>query len=256
MFGLSNGIIKMVRILFRFDKYFLLMIFLLFINNEIYSQGSPPLLVDDTGTPGNGNWEINLVASLGHSEIADEWEAPLFDINYGLGERLQLKVESPYIISKEENGESDSGFEGIKFGVKYRFYSLEDRGISISCYPQIFSPFYKTEDSEIFLPIEGHVQWETIGLTGEIGHGWIGSDADVWEAGIGVGCLFRNVEFLFEWHSAIGTESFELSEPMLNFGFAWDWMEASSLLFSIGKSINNRKDETNLWSLCGVQFLL
>ncbi len=246
----------MIRNLFLFYRCIAIISIIILSAKSLFSQGSPPLLVDDTGTPGDGNWEINLVASLEHSDMVDEWEAPLFDINYGVGERLQLKVETPYLINKEENSKAEMGFEGLKFGVKYRFYGSDGEGTSISCYPQIFSNFNNNDELELFLPVECHIQFEEIGLTGEIGHGWIGNCSEIWETGIGFGYHYRDTEFLFEWHSGFGSILFELSEPMVNFGFVWDWMESSSLMFSIAKGIHNKKDETNLWSLGGVQFLL
>jgi hypothetical protein len=59
------------------------------------AQGGPPMITDDPGTPGDGHWEINLAASARHSATTSEGEVPLLDVNYGLGERIQLKYEVP-----------------------------------------------------------------------------------------------------------------------------------------------------------------
>ena len=36
-----------------------LLLVLLFVPLDLFAQGGPPLVTDDPGTPGNGNWEIN-----------------------------------------------------------------------------------------------------------------------------------------------------------------------------------------------------
>ena len=61
--------------------------------------GSPPMVSDDTGTPGNGNWEINVVLAGDISKDSKAFELPLLDINYGIGDRLQLKYEVPYVVT-------------------------------------------------------------------------------------------------------------------------------------------------------------
>src|SRR5690242_14707903 len=62
------------------------------------AQGGPPMRTDDPGTPGNGNVEINLAVTSDRRADERVLEAPLVDINYGLGERIQLKVEVPFVI--------------------------------------------------------------------------------------------------------------------------------------------------------------
>jgi hypothetical protein len=99
------------------------------------TPGSPPLDVDDPGTPGCNGWEINIVTS-GEFGRATEWETPLFDINYGIGDNIQLKFEIPYQISRLD-GMSTAGFGRSEFGIKYRFYDDESRGRSIAIYPQL-----------------------------------------------------------------------------------------------------------------------
>ena len=69
---------------------------------QVFAQGGPPLLTDDPGTPGNRNWEINIASTHFRSPGEREIEAPLLDINYGLGDRIQLKYELPYLFDSDE----------------------------------------------------------------------------------------------------------------------------------------------------------
>ena len=65
-----------------------------------HATAGPPLVTDDPGTPGPDDWEINVVFTSESSVAEKRVELPLLDINYGWGERIQLKYEVPYVISK------------------------------------------------------------------------------------------------------------------------------------------------------------
>lgn len=99
-------------------------------------QGGPPLLTDDPGTPGNHNWEINAAYTVENRAKESEDEAPILDINYGVGERLQLKLELPW-IAQYENTESHSGIGNSLLGVKWRFLDDPKHELQISTYPQV-----------------------------------------------------------------------------------------------------------------------
>src|SRR5271154_4529864 len=64
------------------------------------AQGGPPFRTDDPETPGNQHWEINF-GWIGDRNPADgDYQVPDFDINYGLGDRIQLKYELPIAIEE------------------------------------------------------------------------------------------------------------------------------------------------------------
>jgi hypothetical protein len=149
-----------------------------------FAQGGPPMRTHDRGTPGNRNWEINLACTQTFSPIECEIEAPLLDINYGLGERIQLKVEIPYLF-KDELLKDDvyrRAFGDLLIGVKWRFYGQgNNRGWRISTYPQveILNPT-QTEDGQkigrsarFLVPIE---------ITRELGPVDINFEAGYWFA--------------------------------------------------------------------------
>src|SRR5436190_4558027 len=51
------------------------------------TPGSPPLDVDDPGTPGCNGWEVNIVTT-GEFGKGMSAETPLLDINYGIGDNI------------------------------------------------------------------------------------------------------------------------------------------------------------------------
>jgi hypothetical protein len=104
----------------------------------VFAQGGPPLLTDDPGTPGNRNWEINIASTHFRSPGEREIEAPLLDINYGLGDRIQLKYEVPYLFDGDGTAPYRSAVGNSLIGVKWRFFQKSDeKDWNISTYPQL-----------------------------------------------------------------------------------------------------------------------
>lgn len=97
---------------------------------------APPLDIDDPGTPGCDTWEINIVANGDLVRGQNSWQLPLFDINYGVGDNLQLKYEVPYMNQETETGTVSTLGESI-IGVKYMFFENEKTGLQVATYPQV-----------------------------------------------------------------------------------------------------------------------
>src|SRR5262249_17422342 len=99
------------------------------------TPGSPPLDVDDTGTPGCNGWEVNIVGSgqLGKSR---SFQTPFFHSNYGIPYNITIQAAAPYQFNTAE-GTTRSGLGLAEFGVKYRFYEDESRDLSVAVYPQL-----------------------------------------------------------------------------------------------------------------------
>ena len=95
----------------------------LLFTGSIFAQGGPPFRSDDPGTPGNGHWEINIAGIGERNPVQGTYSLPNFDINYGLGDRIQLKYEMAAGL-QETRGSSPQLLGGVGnsiAGVKYRF---------------------------------------------------------------------------------------------------------------------------------------
>ncbi len=110
-------------------------------NAEVTSEGldatpqSPPLDVDDPGTPGCNKWEINVLVNSDITKDEKDWNLPLLDMNYGIGENLQLKYEVPFVNKQtEENSVSAAG--SSKLGLKIKFFDDEASKLQLAFYPQ------------------------------------------------------------------------------------------------------------------------
>ncbi|MFV0387937.1 MAG: hypothetical protein ACK5NT_04210, partial [Pyrinomonadaceae bacterium] len=73
------------------------------------AQGGPPMITDDTGTVPKGHWEINSAFTIERTSEGNSFGTPLLDINYGLSQNTQLKVEIPWIVIHNNGSEAKSG---------------------------------------------------------------------------------------------------------------------------------------------------
>src|ERR1700677_1664457 len=74
------------------------------------AQAGPPFLTNDPGTPGNANWEINLGSMQTIARGVSSYQTPQIDLNFGVGDRVQLTYEIPYILQTSTNLPLDSGW--------------------------------------------------------------------------------------------------------------------------------------------------
>src|SRR5271168_471432 len=98
-----------------------------------HAQGGPPFRTDDPETPGNRHWEINFGWIGDRNRAAGAYQVPDFDINYGLGDRIQLKYEIPIAIEETRPQPATATAPGVSgyvigglgeslLGIKWRFY--------------------------------------------------------------------------------------------------------------------------------------
>src|SRR5262245_42956427 len=69
---------------------------------------SPPMEMDDPGTPGRKGIEVNFVGTHIRAGVGRSYES-LLDANYGIGDRIQLKYERPYVSEGEAGSEFQHG---------------------------------------------------------------------------------------------------------------------------------------------------
>ena len=101
------------------------------------AQGGPPLMTDDPDTPGPGHWEINVGMRLESSRHERRLETPRIDLNYGVGRRVQLKFEMPWVSVRDEAHNIQLGAGNATAGVKCRFLGQEGSKLAWSIYPQL-----------------------------------------------------------------------------------------------------------------------
>lgn len=214
-------------------------------------QGGPPLLTDDPGTPGPRRWEINVAWTLDRTSHSRETGAPLVDANYGWGERIQLKIELPWIVLREEGAPTESGIGNPNLGVKWRFLDEESAGIAMSTYPQLevnlsdasAEKALVERRAQFLLPLSATKTLGPVEVNGEVGGLFQGGEAPRWAGGLALGHGFPGgFEALAELFGVTGTNT-AARQTLLDLGFRWRIRERATILFSAGRSLEDGDGE-------------
>jgi len=101
------------------------------------AQAGPPFLSNDPGTPGNGNWEINIAGAQSIYRAGAAYQVPQIDLNFGLGDRIQLTYEIPYVVETQSGLPHQSSWGNALPGIKWRFLDQGEGGWQASIFPQV-----------------------------------------------------------------------------------------------------------------------
>jgi hypothetical protein len=216
------------------------------------AQGGSPMLTDDPGTPGDGHWEINVALITEHArDGARQSNFPLLDLDYGVGERVQLKYEVPWLVASEPGQPSRAGLGNSEFGVKWRFFDDATSGLAISTYPQI--EFNNPTSSKrrglvdggttLVLPFEFQGKLGPLGWNAELGRSFPAHGEGEWLYGLVLGREVNpRLELAVELHGA-GRFSREDDELITNVGARLKLSGHQTLLISVGRSVNQAHGE-------------
>ena len=155
------------------------------------AQGGPPFITDDPGTPGNRHWEINLGFIADHNPGQAFYQLPDIDVNYGVGDRIQLKYELPLAAATDEHSTTRAGLGESLLGMKWRPYehhvagepkSDENMNFSLGTYPQVSinNPTSAVRRGivengpQYYLPFEATAKVGPLDFNGEVGR-WFGN---------------------------------------------------------------------------------
>ena len=103
----------------------------------LHAQGGPPFFTTDPGTPGNGNWEINVAAAANRQSGTSAYQLPQLDVNLGVGERVQLSAEIPYVRLSASGAPQQQGWSNALLGAKWRFLDQGEGGWQVATFPQL-----------------------------------------------------------------------------------------------------------------------
>jgi len=234
----------------------------------VCAQAGPPLLTDDPETPGNRHWEINLAMTTSQTRDTRLFGAPLLDVNYGLGDRLQLKAELPWLVQQDRFGGQIQSVPGsTNLGVKWRFLDQDkdQKGFSISTYPQIE---FRTSaasvregviegGAELRLPVEISREFGKFALDSELGYQIVQRKKDEWIYGLAVEHkLTKRLEMLGEVQGE-SKRNLTDNELVWNVGGRYELTKRYTLLLSSGRSFGAGLAGRPTWiAYTGLQFHL
>jgi hypothetical protein len=101
------------------------------------AQAGPPYLTNDPDTPGNANWEINLGSMQTIARGVSAYQVPQIDLNFGVGDRIQLTYEIPYVFQESSGQTGVTGWGNAYPGIKWRFLDQGENGLHMSLFPQV-----------------------------------------------------------------------------------------------------------------------
>jgi hypothetical protein len=229
-----------------------------------HGEGGPPMVTDDPGTPGNGHWEINLAWLGERSDNETMQDEPLLDMNYGLGERIQLKYEVPWLAVNGPELGSRSGVGDSLAGVKWRFYDTGDpQRWQISTYPQYeFNTFSRSYQRGIvdqgarwLLPLEFQKSFGSFSVNFEAGRTLRtqGALEDQWFGGVVLGRqLTSRLEAMAEIQGTFA-RTFDTNGTLLNGGIRYKLSGPFTLLAAAGTGIGGA-DRPSWIGYVGLQF--
>jgi hypothetical protein len=218
----------------------LLTMALLPIGVRVLAQGGPPMAGDDPGTPGAGHWELNFAGIATHRAGETLWDVPDIDVNYGWGDYIQLKFDTPYVLAENRAEPATSGLGSSIFGFKWRFLGRQDAEFAMSLYPQLTTHLVHASvtrgtaepGSEWLLPVEALFKVGGYDLDAEVARRLLGDGQRGWDVGfILVHDCLSDVECLLELRESwFGRENLAL----VNIGSRWKLTEAVSVLAAVG----------------------
>ena len=230
-----------------------------------FAQGGPPMLTDDPGTPGAGVLEINLSYIEQKTRLERLRSLPHVDFNYGLGEQIQLKYETSWLLSDApDGGGTKSGLDNSLLGVKWRFLDQDRSGLDMSVYPQLQVENFTGSVSRgiaepgpnLFLPVELARDFGKVKLVGEVGYQYFHAREDEWVVGVlGAMQASEKLEVMAEVRS-LSDKFLNGGDVIANVGLRQTVSPKLKLVASAGTGLNNRTDATTFITYVGVQLVL
>lgn len=210
----------------------------------------PAFAVEDTNTPGNGHWEINV--ELNGERNAGGWRfgAPDTDINYGWGDSLQFMVGASHVTVREYGQNSRSGPGIGAAGVKWRFIDQDDAGFSLSTFPQYSWNLASSSarrgivetGSALYLPLSIGFESEPYGFFAESGRTYIAGKAG--DRMVGAKLTYRCMKTV-----ECRVEAERISElgaghqTLRSVGFKWNLNDLLILKGALGREFGRRTNE-------------
>ena len=243
----------------------ILVLFFFLAAASALAQGGPPYYTNDPGTPGHLNWEINLGYMPFFYSNQSVSHTPDVDINFGIGDRIQLTYENAWLRVQNPSSRTEYGLGQSNAGVKWRFYDSGESGLNISVFPQLFlnnpnDAVHRgiTPASEAFLlPFEFSKKIGPIDVDYEIGYQFVHKGPDGWLSGLVLGHDFTpKLEGDIEIYSQ-GTFHPSGNQPTIDFGGRYKIHRPVIFLFMAGRSLEStRSNQSYFLGYFGIQFLL
>ena len=225
------------------------------------------MLTDDPGTPGPNKWEINVGWTTQHAPGSTESEAPQLDLNYGIGERIEVTYFASYLNLQESGEPSRWGMSDSELACKWRFYDAGEKGLQVSVYPQVnfLTPTSHSDrrgladgNTSYELPLEFEKDSELVNVDVDFGHVFaLGKEQDGWFGGL---CLGKELKKGWELDAEVHVNADSRvgkTEVIGNVATRIDLAENYTLMLLLGRDLSNQLGpKASFMSYVGLQIRL
>jgi hypothetical protein len=231
----------------------------------VRAQAGPPFLTNDPGTPGSANWEINVGSMQTIARGVSSYQVPQIDLNFGVGDRIQLTYEIPYVLQTSSRSSVQSGWSNGYPGIKWRFLDEGEDGWQMSAFPQVetgASQLARQKGIAVpgpryLLPLEVTKKLGPLDVDVEVGYYLRGNGPKERILGLVVG---RSVTERLELDAEIYDDRAYDASPhstTLDLGGRYKLRRGLIALFMAGRSVNGFSDgQPELVGYLGIQILL
>ena len=221
------------------------------------------MITDDPGTPGPGKWENNIAIAFEHRPHETAYDLPVIDLNYGVGEHIQLTLQGGPVLVKRSGHGLIGGLGGTEAAVKWRFLDEEKSGFDASMFPRVIFNITQSsvrrglaEDGTRFqIPFQVaktfgrfHADAECGPLANTIGR-------SEWIYGIVGGVELAKTTMLMAELHGISRMNFTRDVLTVNFGLRHQLTDARILIASIGHELRDPDQARSFIGYLGVQLL-
>ena len=229
-----------------------------------HAQAGPPFLTNDPGTPGNDNWEINIASAQSISRGVAAYQVPQIDLNFGLGDRIQLTYQIPYVIQTDATQSRKTGWSNAYAGVKWRFGGSSDGGWQVATFPQLETDGLTSAQRKgiavsgprLLLPLEVTKRLGPLDVDFEVGY-YLPKD-NVRERTLGL-VVGRSLSERLDLAVELYNDRVSGAPPAgttLDVGGRFKLRRGFIALFMAGRSVSNSANGPSVIGYIGVQILL
>ena len=232
--------------------------------HDARAQGGPPMITDDPGTPGNGKFEINLAVAFEHRPDETSWDLPALDVNYGVGERIQLTLQTAPVLLKRSGRGPIGGLGATEAALKWRFLDEKSDGVSISTFPRVIFNVLQSsvrrglaeDGTRVQLPVQVAKKFGIVDLDFEFGPLASTVGRSEWLYGIVGGTdVTKTTELMAELHGTARI-SFDRDVLTVNVGIRQKLSDRCILIASLGHQVRTPdQDPLAFIGYGGVQLL-
>jgi len=221
------------------------------------------MITDDPGTPGNGQWENNLAIAFEHRPNETAIDVPAIDLNYGVGEHIQLTLQTAPVLVKRSGQGPIGGLGGTEAALKGRFLDEATSGFDMSMFPRVIFNIEQSsvrrglaEDGTRFqIPFQIAKTFGRWRVDAELGPRASTVGRSEWLYGIVCGFdLAKPTMLMAELHDE-SRMNFSRDVLTLNVGLRHEFTENYILILSMGHELRSPDQPTALIGYFGMQFV-